>query len=71
MSITKSLSGDSRDTYFLTVLAIDKGTPAQTGRATVTVTVVRNEYCPVFESSSPVYQVRYKYSFFVYWFKLF
>ena len=48
MSITKSLSSDSRDSYFLNILATDKGTPAQTGRATVAVTVVRNEYCPVY-----------------------
>ena len=39
-SITKSLSSDSRDSYFLNILATDKGTPVQIGRATVAVTVV-------------------------------
>ena len=57
MSITKSLSSDSRDSYFLNILATDKGTPAQIGRATVAVTVVRNEYCPVFQLPSLTYEV--------------
>ena len=55
MSITKSLSSDSRDSYFLNILATDKGTPAQIGRATVAVTVVRNEYCPVSQLPSLAY----------------
>ena len=52
LSITMSLSSDSRDSYFLNILATNKGTPAQIGRVTVTVTFVRNEYCPVFQLSS-------------------
>ena len=57
MSFTKSLSSDSRDSYFLNILATDKGTPAQIGTKTVAVTVVRNEYCPVFQLSSLTYEV--------------
>ena len=57
MSITKSFSSDSRDSYFLNILATDKGTPAQIGRATVAVTFVRNEYCPAFQLSSLTYEV--------------
>ena len=57
MSITKSLSSDSRDSYFLNILATDKGTPAPIGIATVAVTVVRNEYCPVFQLPSLTYEV--------------
>ena len=57
MSITMSLSSDSRESYILNILATDKGTPAQIGRATVAVTVVRNEYCPVFQLSSLTYEV--------------
>ena len=57
MSINKSLSSDSRDSYFLNKLATDKGTPAQIGRATVAVTVLKNKYCPVFQLSSLTYVV--------------
>jgi len=57
ISIAKILSSDDRLTYFLAILATDKGTPAQTGRATVTITVVRNINCPVFQTTSPSYDV--------------
>ena len=57
MSITKYLSSDLRDSYFLNILASDKRTPAQIGRATVAVTVVRNKYGPVFQLSSLTYEV--------------
>lgn len=59
MSIARTLSEDDSNSYFLTLLATDKGIPSQTGRATVTVTVIRNANCPVFQSSNPppTYQV--------------
>ena len=65
MSITKTLSSDLRDSYFLNILASDKRTPAQIGRATVAVTVVRNKYCLVFQLSSLTYEVNPLFLLFI------
>lgn len=57
MTIARPLSGDTRTRYFLIVTATDRGTPSQTGKASVTITVTRNEKCPVFQDSLSVVPV--------------
>ena len=52
MTIARPLHTENRNVYILTVRATDRGTPAQTGQATVRIQVVRNQYCPRFDGQS-------------------
>ena len=49
LETTTSLDRETIDTYFVVIEAVDKGTPAQTGTVTLTVSVLdKNDNAPYF-----------------------